>query len=170
MPVHNWLISTIYNFSGTEFRHTQFCSRPTANSTLTKSIGGGATTWCQIEEQTPQTHWIAKCNKENDKEHCNQPITIEYSYSPTYETRRKQDVKLYCLMNQSTGGQCNHRSKWSMFKFLNPLPICSLLWVFMLLIAIKQRRNWLHCNHFVKFHSNSHSSKPFKGSDFTAYS
>ena len=49
------------------------------DSTLTKSIGGGATTWCWIKEQASRTQWIAECSKENDKEHCNQPMTTEYS-------------------------------------------------------------------------------------------
>ena len=57
------------------------------DSTLTKSIGGGATTWCRIKEQAPRTHWIAKRNKDNNKEHRNQPIATKYS-SPTYETTR----------------------------------------------------------------------------------
>ena len=32
-----------------------------------------------VEERAPRTHWIAERNKENDKEHRNQPITNESS-------------------------------------------------------------------------------------------
>ena len=42
-------------------------SKDMLDSTLTKSIGGGALIWCWIEEQAPWTHWIAERNKENVK-------------------------------------------------------------------------------------------------------
>ena len=50
------------------------------DSTFTKSIGGGATllpqhAWCRIEERAPCTNTLNNYNKENDKEHRNQPIT-----------------------------------------------------------------------------------------------
>ena len=81
------------------------------------------------------TEYIDECNKK--WQGTRQPTHYNWIINSPLITQQgsKTFIKICYLMNQSTGRWHNHRSKWSMLNFLNPLSICSPLCVFMLLIA-----------------------------------